>query len=450
MSRWCTGGWWLVVLAVVGCAAVGCSEEAPVVPRDDAGTVSVDWVDEVFGDDEPVAACGDRVLDPMESCDDGNTIDGDGCTAECAWERRCGDGAREGGEACDDGNSRDGDGCRSDCTEERCGDGVVDLAAGEVCDSPECPACGPPSNCGNGVVDEGESCDDGNLRPNDGCSPSCRRDQVFMLSELAFSTESGDGCDFIGSGVPSNQLGRSVRAFAPVLNEEIRLGLGEGEQAMVLTFAGWERGAPPPPRFTLGFALATVDREQRAIVRFRNAPLLAHAMVRGTTIETVPAELLVLIPGFIDPGAAVGRARFELVVLPSTSRPERLEGTLCGVFPISYFASSYDILSASARQPPCSEIGRTVSLADAFAGGRSAGIVPVQPDVDLDGDGLERVIVEGTRNGGCAPVIVGCVEGDGTVIDDPACVFDIADGFSFAMTYRAEPAVFSGEAGVEE
>ena len=30
--------------------------------------------------------CGDGILDPSESCDDGNTMDGDGCSATCETE----------------------------------------------------------------------------------------------------------------------------------------------------------------------------------------------------------------------------------------------------------------------------------------------------------------------------------------------------------------------------
>lgn len=34
----------------------------------------------------------------------------------------------------------------------------------------------PPSLCGDGVVQAGEDCDDGNLLPADGCSPACKTD----------------------------------------------------------------------------------------------------------------------------------------------------------------------------------------------------------------------------------------------------------------------------------
>jgi len=53
-------------------------------------------------------------------------------------------------------------------------DGLVDdLDGGAVC----AHGCNPQSNacivCGNGVLDPGEDCDDGNTTPGDGCTPTC-------------------------------------------------------------------------------------------------------------------------------------------------------------------------------------------------------------------------------------------------------------------------------------
>jgi len=59
----------------------------------------------------------------------------------------CGDGVLNPGEQCDDGNNDGGDGCSATC----------DL---EV--------------CGNSVVDTGETCDDGNTDPGDGCDEVCQ------------------------------------------------------------------------------------------------------------------------------------------------------------------------------------------------------------------------------------------------------------------------------------
>lgn len=60
----------------------------------------------------------------------------------------CGNGVLESGEQCDDGNTQSGDGCSALCTVET-------------------PVCG------NGNVEAGEQCDDGNTIPGDGCDASC-------------------------------------------------------------------------------------------------------------------------------------------------------------------------------------------------------------------------------------------------------------------------------------
>jgi cysteine-rich repeat protein len=77
--------------------------------------------------------CGNGKLEPGEACDDGNSLDGDGCDRNCT-PTGCGNGIRTAGEACDDGNVRDGDGCDGNCTPTACGNGVV--TAGEECDPP--------------------------------------------------------------------------------------------------------------------------------------------------------------------------------------------------------------------------------------------------------------------------------------------------------------------------
>jgi cysteine-rich repeat protein len=70
----------------------------------------------VFGLERPV--CGNGALESGEQCDDGNTVDGDGCSATCMVEAMCGNGTLEPGERCDDGNTVGGDGCSATCTAE--------------------------------------------------------------------------------------------------------------------------------------------------------------------------------------------------------------------------------------------------------------------------------------------------------------------------------------------
>jgi len=63
-----------------------------------------------------------------------------------AVESRCGDGIVQPGEPCDDGNPTNGDGCDVNCT---------------------------VSACGNHVLAPGEQCDDGNTTAGDCCSATC-------------------------------------------------------------------------------------------------------------------------------------------------------------------------------------------------------------------------------------------------------------------------------------
>ncbi|HEY2772621.1 MAG TPA: DUF4215 domain-containing protein [Candidatus Binatia bacterium] len=123
--------------------------------------------------------CGNGVLEAGEECDDSNHVSGDGCTAFCASEF-CGDGVvnNNGTEQCDNGpdNSNTTPGaCRTDCKLPNCGDGVTD--PGEECDdgnNNDADGCTNSCTiCGNGHVSGTEQCDDGNNVSGDCCSASC-------------------------------------------------------------------------------------------------------------------------------------------------------------------------------------------------------------------------------------------------------------------------------------
>jgi cysteine-rich repeat protein len=95
--------------------------------------------------------CGNGITDDAagEECDDGNTLSEDGCTVACEIER-CGDAIEQPNEVCDDGNDVGGDGCSADCmSDETCGNGITDGAAGEQCDGEEScnPDCSSPDDC---------------------------------------------------------------------------------------------------------------------------------------------------------------------------------------------------------------------------------------------------------------------------------------------------------------
>jgi fibro-slime domain-containing protein len=137
-----------------------------------------------------IARCGDNIAAASEACDDGNTSDGDGCSAHCRVERNfqcsgdpskcspttCGDGKLEGTEGCDDGNLLPFDGCSANCETE-----------------PNCSGGACTSKCGDGLV-LNEDCDDGNTKDGDGCSSACKLEKGFECTTDMSCEKLGDQC----------------------------------------------------------------------------------------------------------------------------------------------------------------------------------------------------------------------------------------------------------------
>ncbi len=89
----------------------------------------------------------------------------------------CGNGVVEAGEVCDDGNAATGDGCDLNCMATGCGNGV--MTGAEACDDGNavsgdgCDNNCTITECSNGVLTAGEGCDDGNTVDGDGCDRNC-------------------------------------------------------------------------------------------------------------------------------------------------------------------------------------------------------------------------------------------------------------------------------------
>jgi cysteine-rich repeat protein len=153
-------------------------------------------------------------VDPGETCDDGNIIDGDGCSKDCKSNETCGNGITDKvvGEQCDLGPGKNvpGSGCSPTCQSEVCGNGIID--PGEECDgkgeTSYCNANCTLSRCGDGKlnVTAGEECDDGNTSDDDDCTAKCKLafcrdgyvDSVVTSSryeECDLGNENGDSPD---------------------------------------------------------------------------------------------------------------------------------------------------------------------------------------------------------------------------------------------------------------
>ena len=87
----------------------------------------------------------------------------DASSADRPGGGNCGDGVIERNEDCDDGNTVSGDGCSRICQVE----------SNYECKTPGQP-CENLAKCGNGHLTSDEICDDGNTLDGDGCSKDCK------------------------------------------------------------------------------------------------------------------------------------------------------------------------------------------------------------------------------------------------------------------------------------
>jgi cysteine-rich repeat protein len=185
--------------------------------------------------------CGDGVVqtngNPPEQCD-GNIetwsgqlcLDGSACAsnADCTDGSTCGDGALACGSSrvCVAGDSaKVGNQCSSDracdtvvaageepVLDGQCSNQAVPLTRTRTCNNATCSwnqsafsinnsqACKAAATCGNGQVEEGEQCDDGNAANGDGCTNSCQFNVCgdgFLYSgveECDAGTQNGEFC----------------------------------------------------------------------------------------------------------------------------------------------------------------------------------------------------------------------------------------------------------------
>jgi hypothetical protein len=166
--------------------------------------------------------CGDQIVNGEESCDDGNEDDDDLCHNDCSLA--CGDGVLQPFEACDVALAPDEEGgCPIACeTDEAC---MVATLVGEACDAACVTAaisacesgdgcCGAgcdalsdaecEPDCGNGVVEGGETCDppascpvacdDGDPCTTEALEGSAETCDIACVPSAVLACQAADGC----------------------------------------------------------------------------------------------------------------------------------------------------------------------------------------------------------------------------------------------------------------
>lgn len=169
--------------AALAVALLGCGDPTQLVTDDGTGGIGVGGAGGTASGSDPTGEGGG----PLFPAGTGGQGAQGGQGGEGGVDTTgCGDGLIQPGEACDDGNSTPGDGCAADCKS------IDNLFA--------CPVpgaqCVTTVKCGNGVISGAETCDDGNILPGDGCDASCALEagwQCPQASKACVAAQCGDG-----------------------------------------------------------------------------------------------------------------------------------------------------------------------------------------------------------------------------------------------------------------
>ncbi|MDP2341631.1 MAG: hypothetical protein Q8O67_11790 [Deltaproteobacteria bacterium] len=239
-----------------------------------------------------------------EECDDGNAGRGDGCDDNCRVER-CGNGRQDEGEECEAANADDAT-CTPACRRPVCGDGFIERDV-EACDDGDtlagdgCAAdCSKVERCGDGVVDvaAGEGCDDGNANPSDGCDDGCHLTRWVARAVtgagppatdnlVAFADASFDGV-FLASSHRVLRVDAATGLLTHVAGDGQRFPRGVDDLATRASFGGLS-GVFSGVAGGL-FALDRVETGRSELLRIDGATRLLTRVVdpaNGSTLDNV-------------------------------------------------------------------------------------------------------------------------------------------------------------------
>jgi hypothetical protein len=261
-----------------------------------------------------------------------------------------------------------------------------------------------------------------------GCMPDFGK--VFFVDTLRFMPP-GEGFDLNGDGKIDNQMGKVAGMANPELQNSIKLGttimlvsvthlkgppIVDGDHPAVTLLLGLDSDSPADPSNNADNGAFKVPIEQFD-VNCNPTTTFDSSAVSGGIIKSASKKVDIV-------AGSIGTIRWtdaQLTMTPSSP------GDLTHWTGVTGGIGDACSLSITPFPGP-----NTASLLDVLVN-----LVGLQPDIDRDGDGIEKIV--GDLN---TVTIKECVDGDGTVIPGRNCVCDprIKDGYSGALGFSLVPA----------
>ncbi|MBI4412097.1 MAG: DUF4215 domain-containing protein [Deltaproteobacteria bacterium] len=145
-----------------------------------------------------VPYCGDGIVSGPEECESNSALSAHQSCVNCkiVTEEYCGDGIKNGSEECDGNDTTAGKTCTSNCTFVT----TTETPPEETTQETTPNTTTATGSCGDGTVDTGEECDDGNTTDGDGCQADCTNPEC--TEEEQRTCDSTAGCPYGDSAYP--------------------------------------------------------------------------------------------------------------------------------------------------------------------------------------------------------------------------------------------------------
>ncbi|MFH1808710.1 MAG: hypothetical protein ABIJ09_08190 [Pseudomonadota bacterium] len=268
----------------------------------------------------------------------------------------------------------------------------------------------------------------------------------FLVDDMAL-TPVQQSLDLDGDSLPDAAVNRALAPMATAINDAFRSSVQTGRICVALELVGVDDPYGCDDRSVTIKYFTCEDADQDPANNFCGAPECGHAVLDPNDLDgdqalyrTEPApvqqcRLATVMDQTImlkldEDDLPMERTRFA-VFIPDTLRElmeiriagsARIRDTQRVSIPICRYMP---ILCINPNTPD------EISLAQYMR------LIGEHPDLDMDGDGLERYDLDGQAQ------VVRCIDGDGTIIESPTCLDDprIADAFSMCLGAHAVSAV---------